>query len=42
MDPLMVRCGLVAALRSVTMQGQVIGLMITASHNPIEVTENFD
>ena len=37
MDNLMVRCGILAALRSATLKGQVVGLMITASHNPVEV-----
>ena len=37
MDNLMVRCGILAALRSATLQGQIVGLMITASHNPVEV-----
>lgn len=29
----MVRVGLLAALRSLTVQGRVIGVMVTASHN---------
>ena len=37
LDSVMYRSGLLAALRSKAKQGQVIGVMITASHNPAEV-----
>ena len=33
----MFRVGLLAVLRSKKKEGQVIGVMITASHNPVEV-----
>lgn len=33
----MFRVGLLAMLRSKKKEGQVIGVMITASHNPVEV-----
>lgn len=33
----MFRVGLLAVLRSKKKDGQVIGVMITASHNPVEV-----
>lgn len=34
LDPVVFRVGLLAALRSRRLNGQVIGVMITASHNP--------
>ncbi|KAF2500489.1 Phosphoacetylglucosamine mutase [Lophium mytilinum] len=34
LDSVVFRCGLIAALRSQSLGGQTIGLMITASHNP--------
>ena len=34
LDSVVFRVGLVAALRSRRMNGQIIGVMITASHNP--------
>jgi phosphoacetylglucosamine mutase len=37
LDPVMYRAGLLAALRSKAKGSQVIGVMITASHNPAEV-----
>jgi len=37
LTPVMFRVGLLAALRSKKKDGQVIGVMITASHNPVEV-----
>jgi phosphoacetylglucosamine mutase len=36
LDSVMTRCGLVAGLRSRSLKGQYIGIMITASHNPPE------
>lgn len=36
LDSVVFRVGLLAALRSRRMNGQVIGVMITASHNPPE------
>ncbi|KAF2107892.1 N-acetylglucosamine-phosphate mutase [Lophiotrema nucula] len=36
LDSVMVRCGLIAALRSRAHKGKWIGIMITASHNPPE------
>uniref|UniRef100_A0A7S1TBD3 Phosphoacetylglucosamine mutase n=1 Tax=Compsopogon caeruleus TaxID=31354 RepID=A0A7S1TBD3_9RHOD len=36
MDEVVYRCGLVAALRSCSLSGSTVGLMITASHNPVE------
>lgn len=36
LDSVMTRCGLIAALRSRSLKGQYIGIMITASHNPPE------
>eukprot|EP01134_Creolimax_fragrantissima_P005688 CFRG5688T1 len=35
LDPVMYRVGLLAALRSVKFNGQFIGVMVTASHNPV-------
>ncbi|KNC82100.1 phosphoacetylglucosamine mutase [Sphaeroforma arctica JP610] len=35
LDPIMYRVGLMAALRSVKFKGQYIGVMVTASHNPV-------
>lgn len=37
LTPVMFRVGLLAVLRSKKKEGQVIGVMITASHNPVEV-----
>ena len=37
LDSVLYRTGLLAALRSKAKGGQVIGVMITASHNPAEV-----
>ena len=37
LDSVMYRTGLLAALRSKAKGGQIIGVMITASHNPAEV-----
>ncbi|KAI0231949.1 hypothetical protein L0F63_006153 [Massospora cicadina] len=37
LDSIMFRVGLVAAMRSRKMDGQAIGIMVTASHNPAEV-----
>src|SRR5271155_4291788 len=37
LDPVLYRTGLLAALRSKAKGSQVIGVMITASHNPAEV-----
>lgn len=37
LDGVVFRVALVAALRSASMNGQTIGLMITASHNPEQV-----
>ncbi|KAF2202362.1 Phosphoacetylglucosamine mutase [Delitschia confertaspora ATCC 74209] len=36
LDSVMTRCGLIAALRSRSLKGRWIGVMITASHNPPE------
>ena len=36
LDSVVYRVGLLAALRSRKLNGQIIGLMITASHNPPE------
>jgi len=36
LDSVVFRVGLLAALRSRRMNGQIIGVMITASHNPPE------
>lgn len=36
LDSVVYRVGLLAALRSRKLNGQVIGVMITASHNPPE------
>ncbi|KAJ9051267.1 hypothetical protein DSO57_1006189 [Entomophthora muscae] len=36
LDSIMFRVGLIAALRSRKMDGQAIGVMVTASHNPAE------
>ena len=38
LTPVMFRVGLLAVLRSKKKEGQVIGVMITASHNPVEVS----
>ena len=35
--PVMVRTGILAALRSLSKGGLAVGVMITASHNPVEV-----
>ena len=37
LDSVLYRTGLLAALRSKAKQSEVIGVMITASHNPAEV-----
>lgn len=37
LDPVMFTVGIVAALRSKKLEGRVIGVMVTASHNPEEV-----
>jgi hypothetical protein len=37
LTPVIFRVGLLAVLRSKKKEGQVIGVMITASHNPVEV-----
>jgi hypothetical protein len=37
MDELVYRCGFIAALRSISLNGSIVGLMLTASHNPVEV-----
>jgi hypothetical protein len=37
LTPVMFRVGLLAVLRSKKKEGQVIGVMVTASHNPVEV-----
>jgi hypothetical protein len=34
--------GIVAALRSKKLEGRVIGVMVTASHNPEEVSKQMD
>jgi len=35
--PAMLRIGLLAAMRSLASGGQAVGVMVTASHNPVEV-----
>lgn len=37
LDPVMFTVGIVAALRSKKLNGKIIGVMVTASHNPEEV-----
>jgi hypothetical protein len=40
MDPVMFTVGIVAALRSKKLDGKIIGVMVTASHNPEEVSKS--
>ena len=37
LDSVLFRVGLLATLRSKKLDGQVIGVMVTASHNPAQV-----
>ena len=41
LDSVVFRVGLLAALRSKKLEGRMIGVMITASHNPAKVSQDY-
>ena len=41
LDGVMFRVGVLAALRSKKLNGQTIGVMVTASHNPEQASNNW-
>lgn len=40
LDGVLFRVGILAALRSKKLNGQTIGVMVTASHNPEQVSDD--